>query len=327
VPLRCKASTTARYRQALTTYWLPRFGDRRVTEITRDDVKAALADLGASLAKSTVRYFALPPLKGCLTYAVEQGVLVASPAGRVGRYVQDDRLPQERLDPFTAEELAAILTVAHDDFPAWYPAILTAARTGLRPCEWSALQRDDLDFRGGAVLVQRRVYCGQLSTPKTKKGRRVDMSTQLSAVLQGWLTLGAAEAAVEGRPPGPWLFPGPNGRPVRRQYFTDAVWRPILRRASVRYRPPVQLRHSYASLLIQQGESLAYVRDQLGHHSIKLTVDTYCHWLPGSNRQAVDRLDRIGPPLVHPGADPATIRNPGATAGRPSEPNAVVTRG
>jgi len=44
-------------------------------------------------------------------------------------------------------------------------------------------------------------------------------------------------------------------------------------------------------MLIQNGESLAYVRDQLGHASIQLTVDTYGHLVPGANRQAVDRLD------------------------------------
>jgi integrase len=48
---------------------------------------------------------------------------------------------------------------------------------------------------------------------------------------------------------------------------------------------------TYASLLIQNGESLAYVRDQLGHSSIQVTVDVYGDLVPGSNRAAVDRLD------------------------------------
>lgn len=51
------------------------------------------------------------------------------------------------------------------------------------------------------------------------------------------------------------------------------------------------MRHTFASLLIAQGESLAYVRDQLGHGSIKITVDTYGHLVPRSNKDAVDRLD------------------------------------
>jgi integrase len=41
-------------------------------------------------------------------------------------------------------------------------------------------------------------------------------------------------------------------------------------------------------------ESLAYVRDQMGHHSIKVTVDIYGHLVPGANKAAVDRLDAPG---------------------------------
>ena len=54
---------------------------------------------------------------------------------------------------------------------------------------------------------------------------------------------------------------------------------------------PHCLRHTYASLLLQQGESPAYVQRQLGHASIQLTVDTYGKWLPSENKGAVDRLD------------------------------------
>jgi integrase len=43
-----------------------------------------------------------------------------------------------------------------------------------------------------------------------------------------------------------------------------------------------------------QGESPAYVKDQLGHSSIKLTVDIYGHWIAGANRQAVNRLPALG---------------------------------
>lgn len=51
------------------------------------------------------------------------------------------------------------------------------------------------------------------------------------------------------------------------------------------------LRHTFASLLIAQGKSLAYVKDQMGHSSIQVTVDVYRHLVPGGNRAAVDRLD------------------------------------
>jgi integrase len=59
----------------------------------------------------------------------------------------------------------------------------------------------------------------------------------------------------------------------------------------VPHRKPHAARHTFASRLIEQRESLAYVRDQLGHSSIKITADVYGHLTPGANRSAVDRLD------------------------------------
>ena len=52
--------------------------------------------------------------------------------------------------------------------------------------------------------------------------------------------------------------------------------------------------HTFVSLSLQNGESLAYVKEQMGHHSIKVTVDIYGHLVPGSNKAAVDRLDVTG---------------------------------
>ncbi len=51
------------------------------------------------------------------------------------------------------------------------------------------------------------------------------------------------------------------------------------------------LRHTFGSLLIQDGASLAYVKDQMGHSSIQITVDTYAHLIPGADIAWVDRLD------------------------------------
>lgn len=48
------------------------------------------------------------------------------------------------------------------------------------------------------------------------------------------------------------------------------------------------------SLLIQSGVNLAYVREQLGHSSMKLTVDVYGHLVPGAYRAALDRLSAVG---------------------------------
>jgi integrase len=71
------------------------------------------------------------------------------------------------------------------------------------------------------------------------------------------------------------------------------------------------LRHTFASLLIQAGESFAYIRDQLGHHSINVTVDIYWRREPVKYKDAVDRLDD------------ALIRTPGA----PNNKKALIQNG
>ncbi len=58
------------------------------------------------------------------------------------------------------------------------------------------------------------------------------------------------------------------------------------------------IRHTYASLLLSQGEPLNYVKEQLGHASIQTTVDVYGHIVPGSNRNAVNQLDDEGGPGI-----------------------------
>jgi hypothetical protein len=62
------------------------------------------------------------------------------------------------------------------------------------------------------------------------------------------------------------------------------------------------------------GESLAYVKDQMGHHSIQITVDTYGHLIPGANRQAVNRLAEMV-------ENPQPIRNQAQKRGYPLPDN------
>jgi integrase len=54
------------------------------------------------------------------------------------------------------------------------------------------------------------------------------------------------------------------------------------------------LRHTYATLRISKGDSITDVSNQLGHYSVKLTLDVYNHWLPGGRKSEVDGLDSLG---------------------------------
>jgi len=67
------------------------------------------------------------------------------------------------------------------------------------------------------------------------------------------------------------------------------------------------LRHTFGSLLIQSGASLVYVKEQMGHSSIQVTVDTYGHLIPGANVCFVDRLDGVGAEEAKTGPHQAEI--------------------
>ncbi len=298
VALHLKPATQENYRIAMRRHWLPALGSLPLAAITRERIKRVMADKLAQpdpLKPSSLRT-ALIPLSACLSDAVEAGLLPGNPAVRLGRFTRQPGAPEARpIDPFTAEELTVLLTTVEQQMPEHYPLILVLARTGLRIGEALALKREDLDFHQRCLWVRRTWGRREIGTPKTGKARRVDMSQQLQRILQDSLSVREAEAVVRGQVGSQWLVPAPESQddraPMPPVWFYQAVWWPLLRRSGLRYRNPHALRHTFASLLLQNGESVTYVRDQLGHHSIKMTVDIYGHLVPGANRQAVDRLD------------------------------------
>jgi len=74
--------------------------------------------------------------------------------------------------------------------------------------------------------------------------------------------------------------------------FDLEVWKPITERAGMAGTRFHDLRHFFASQLIGQGETAAYVRDQMGHSSIKVTFDTYGHLFPGRGKEASSKYEK-----------------------------------
>ncbi len=102
-------------------------------------------------------------------------------------------------------------------------------------------------------------------------------------------------------------------KPLYSAWFHGAVWRPLVRRAGLRYRKPHMIRDSVASLLLHEGVPLPYVSELLGHHSPAFTATVYAHALPNANRGIMARLDTAAR-LGGMGDARATGRNPAATS-------------
>jgi integrase len=145
----------------------------------------------------------------------------------------------------------------------------------------------------GDLLSKRRAEALRREMEKPAEQRR-DAATVVNEVMEDWLfqtpVLTRSELAKKRRPEaeprgGTQIDPS-NLRKLFNRLLVDAK----LRR--VRFH---DLRHNFASLLLQNGESLTYVKEQMGHSSINVTVDIYGHLVPGGNRQAVDKLDDVIP--------------------------------
>ena len=135
------------------------------------------------------------------------------------------------------------------------------------------------------------------------------MSLELAQTLKDLLLERQVEAGANGTEVPPWVFCNENGGLLHPNNLRDRIFYGLLKKAGLRQVRFHDLRHTFASLLLQQGESPVYVKEQLGHSSIQITVDCYGYLIPGGNKQAVDRLDT---PTVQPAvkAESATPAQP-----------------
>jgi integrase len=97
------------------------------------------------------------------------------------------------------------------------------------------------------------------------------------------------------------VFSTEAGEPLRRNRFSERVWRPAV--AEARLRPGTrfhELRHHYAILLIRHGESVKTVQARLGHASASETLDTYAYLWPDSEDRTREAVDSVLGPAVWP---------------------------
>jgi integrase len=194
--------------------------------------------------------------------------------------------------------------------PEYFPLFLAALRAGLRRGEVIALKWGDIQFGAGEddanryILVERNYVKGRFTTPKSNKSRRVDLSRQLRNALLELRDKRLLEAFLQGKTTiaDDLIFLSKTGTVLDASNLIHYYFLPCIEKAGLRHFRFHDLRHTFGSLLIQQGASLTYVKDQMGHSSIQVTVDTYGHLIPGADVAWIDKLD--APTSPQPSATP-----------------------
>jgi integrase len=199
----------------------------------------------------------------------------------------DDVTPpkQERREKsvLTADDVRKLLdAVKGDRFECVY---VLGATCGLRIGEILALRFDDLNLERGTIRVERTLYNGECSAPKTPSSRRT--LTLPTRALEALVRLYPSASNGEG-----YLFATGSGRPLDVSNFYKWSWKPALRRAGLpETLTPHQLRHGTASLLLNQNVPVPVVSRYLGHANPGITMKVYAHMIDGTSGMAATGMD------------------------------------
>ena len=196
------------------------------------------------------------------------------------------RLEHREMQTLSVEQLQSFLREAKDSgvFELYYLELAT----GLRRGELLGLKWEDIDLERGDLRVRRqiaRINGDVVEAPlKTKNAYRTLPLAED--------TIGVLEAQRKKTGDSPWVFPSPTGGPISPDSVLHMLHR-VLKRAGL---PRVRfhdLRHTFATLALQNGVDVKTVSGMLGHYSAGFTLDTYAHVTTSAQRQAAEAMEHV----------------------------------
>ena len=261
------------------------------------------AELAEKRLATNTRAVLFAHLSAILTAAVDDGLIAKNPCSAKSVTAPSATLP--KIVPWTA----AMVTGVRSGLRARYwPVVDLGAGCGARQGEIFGVSPADFDFADGWLTIRRQVK--KVGTrvvfglPKNDKERRVPLPETVASSVQDHLKhFPAVPITLPWEDPRrgelvtvPLLLTTTHDRVLRQAVFAGTAWHPALRRAGVernRANGLHALRHFYASVLLDAGESIKAVAEWLGHADPSFTLRVYAHLLPespGRARKAIDVL-------------------------------------
>lgn len=232
---------------------------------------------------STLRKI-LVTLNQIMAYAVRHKYVTVNPVRDAERPRSKGNISdQDKINILTPEQINAFLEKVTNQ--KYYVLFLTAIMTGARQGELLGLKWSDIDFQKKQLQIRRTFNHGRYFEPKTKGStRNIDLSPVVVRELAQWKLINpCAEDDV--------VFPNEKGHPIDCLNMVKRFFYPALKAAEC---PKIRfhdLRHTYASLLIEQGENIKYISSQLGHTNPTTTLNIYAHLMKHDNQVAVCKLE------------------------------------
>jgi integrase len=253
-------SNTIAQREDIIKRWIrPHIGHVPLKELGTQRLEEWRTDILAKGCPPKQSNKALAILSSALGTAVRWRLLPENPTRHI------DAIPTERSDHpiVTPHEVEAIRS--HLASPVHRLLVSVIGYAGLRPQEALALNWTDI-VHGHIQVKKARQRDGTIDRPKSKAGyRMVPMIRQLQEEIESL------------RQPSGFIFPADRSvAPMDWHNWSSRYFRPALEAAGLSM-TPYDLRHAYASLMIQAGESVVTVAARMGHSRPSMTLDVYAH--------------------------------------------------
>jgi len=251
----------------------------RITTATIEKYITAKQEKGVHIL--TLRKI-LVSLGQIMAYAVRHRYVGHNPY-REAEKPRDQRTQEKEINILTPPQIRAFLNAVEN--MKFKTLFLTAIMTGGRQEELLGAKWEDLDLEKKQLHIQRTFNNGRFFPTKTKGSKRkIDLSPTLLRELKKW-KLACPKTELD------LIFPNNAGGPIDKNNLIKREFDSTLKKAGIERIRFHDLRHTYASLMIEQGESIKYIQTQLGHSSPMVTLNVYAHLMKETNQEAVMRLE------------------------------------
>jgi integrase len=294
-PKGMKPSTFTGYQSIIDKHLNPFFGKMHLGQIRSATIgRDFRAHLPQDLAINTKRNIFMA-LRKMLQSAVDWDLLPANPFSAR----KTVRIPaaswEKKGRALNPEEIAKLLETCEGETKT---IVAATVLTGMRRAEVFGLRWQDIDLEKNLIHVRQTIFWKQgkawkdeekgpvFVAPKSKAGsRKIDLSPALRKML--------LEHRIKKGSPEGLVFTNQDGGPRDPRGFAKYKFQAAVREAKIGAVRFHDLRHTFGSVKIAQGEDLLYVSRQMGHSSINVTVDIYGHLLRETNPEAAAKTDAL----------------------------------
>jgi len=266
---RLKPSGIAAKKTVLSVHLIPLLGDKRLDQITTEDVQQLKAALGHRAAKTVNNV--LTVLSVMLRTAVEWDVITRVPCA-----IKLLKTTKSAASFYDFDEYERLVEAARSDSQAYLVALI-GGEAGLRCGEMMALEWTDVDLTKRQLCVARSEWKGHVTVPKGGRLRYVPLTKRLTEALRQARHLRGARVLCD-----------KQGQPLT-QKVIQVMMRRVARRANVK--PGVHiLRHTFCSHLAMRGAPARAIQELAGHQDLE-TTQRYMHLSPAALDAAIRLLD------------------------------------